>query len=473
MFELNFWFRRRLMMVVRFLRSPVASAVAGLVFALGAAPVFAGGFQLNESSASGLGNAFAGGAAVAEDASTLWSNVAGMARLRGMQAVGALHLVTPSTHFRDGGSLAAANQPLGGNGGDAGGVNPVPNFYIVGPIDNAISVGLGVTAPWGLVTEYESGWAGRFQAIKSSIKTINVNPGVSWKVGNGVSLGLGLSYQHISAEFTNQVNYSGALLSAAEKGGIAPGPIAAATPGLESGARITGSDDSWGWNTGVLWQFDDRNRAGIHYRSRVSYKIGGDAAFSNPTLSAPPTVAALSAAVNTRVLYGSPVTADVELPAIFNLSYFSKIDDRWDIMVDAQWTQWSTIKDLTFVRSNGTVLQSTPQNFQDVWKIAMGGNYRYNDTWTWRGGVAYDQSPVQTAYRTPRLPDADKTWLSAGFQYTANPKLKWDFGAAYLFVNKADINTNGHPPSTPTYGLLKGRYNADTLILSAQVNYTF
>lgn len=465
-------------MTERFLRSPVASAVAGLVFTLGAAPAFAGGFQINESSASGLGNAFAGGAAVAEDASTMWSNVAGMARLRGTQTVGTLHLVIPSATFRDGGSQPAANQPLGGDGGDAGGVNPVPNFYIVSPINETVSMGLGVTAPWGLVTEYESGWAGRFQAIKSSIKTINLNPGVSWQVGNGVSLGLGLSYQHISAEFTNQVNYSGALLSAAALNGIAPGSpafnaIAAATPGLESGARISGSDYSWGWNAGVLWQFDDRNRAGLHYRSSVDYKIGGDAAFSNPTLSAPPAVAALSAAVNTQVLYGSAVTSDVKLPAILNLSYFSKVDDRWDIMVDAQWTQWSTIKDLTFVRANGTVLQSTPENFQDVWKFAIGGNYRYNDAWTWRGGVAYDQSPVQTAYRTPRLPDADKTWLSAGFQYTANPKLKWDFGAAYLFVNNADINTNGHPPSTATYGLLKGRYNADTLILSAQVNYTF
>ena len=119
------------------------------------------------------------------------------------------------------------------------------------------------------------------------------------------------------------------------------------------------------------------------------------------------------AGVNAR-LADTAVVSDVKLPAIVNLSYFRRLNSQWDVMADAQWTGWSTIKDLTFVRSNGSVLQTTPENFKDTRKFALGVHYRLDATWTLRAGVAFDQSPVQTADRTPRLPDADRTWLTGG-----------------------------------------------------------
>ncbi len=460
----------------------IGITLAGITLMLGASPAWAAGFQLNETSASGLGNAFAGGAAVAEDASTLWSNVAGMARIRDTKVVGAIHLITPSLKFRNDGSLPASGQVLGGNGGDAGGLNVVPNLYVVKPIDRSWSIGVGMSAPWGLVTEYDNGWTGRFQAIKSGIKTINVNPGLSWKPADSIALGLGLNLQHMSAEFTNQVNYSGALLSAAALNGFAPGSatfnaIALATAGLESGARIKGSDNATGWNVGVLWELDDKTRLGAHYRSSVKYRIAGNARFSNPVPVVAPALAALVEAlaggVNANALFDSKVTSDVKIPAIVNLSYFSTLNDRWDLMADAQWTEWSTIKTLTFVRADGTELQSTPENFRNTWKLAVGANYRTSRDVMLRGGLAFDQSPVRTAFRTPRLPDGDRTWLTAGVQYTVNPKLKVDVGAAYLWVKKGSISINGNPPSTAGNGLLSGRYNSNTVIVSAQANYTF
>ena len=106
-------------------------------------------------------------AAQAQDATTVWSNPAGMSRIGDSQVSGALHLITPSLKFRNESSTAAAGQGLGGNGGDAGSLAPVPNFYIVKPIDSRISMGLGVSAPWGLVTEYDAGWAGRTRLAMS------------------------------------------------------------------------------------------------------------------------------------------------------------------------------------------------------------------------------------------------------------------------------------------------------------------
>ena len=121
-------------------------------------------------------------------------------------------------------------------------------------------------------------------------------------------------------------------------------------------------------------------------------------------------------------------------------------------MIDAQWTGWSTIKDLTFVRSDGddagTVLQSTPENFEDAWKFAIGANYRVDRSWMVRAGLAYDESPVQMAFRTPRLPDNDRTWLTAGGQYRFANGVALDFGAAYIWVSGANVNKNGDPPNT-------------------------
>lgn len=465
-------------MKVSFIKSRAARAVAGLSIMLGAAPAFAAGFQLNETSGSGLGNAFAGGAAIAEDASTLWSNVAGISRLRSEHVVGTLHLITPSLKFRNDASVAATSQALGGNGGNAGGLSPVPNLYAVKPIDGTWSVGIGMTAPWGLVTEYDAGWVGRFQAIKSGIKTININPGLSWKASDSVALGFGLNLQHMSAEFTNQVNYSGALLSAAALGGASPAAlagIAAATPGLESSARVKGSDNGTGWNAGVLWDMDNKTRIGAQYRSSVKYRLSGNATFANPAVSPllGPAIGGLANSVNTLALFNTAISSDVKIPAVVNLSYFGTVNDRWDLMADAQWTEWSTIRNLTFTRANGTLLQSTPENFKNSWKLGIGANYRYNNDMVFRGGLAFDQSPVLTAFRTPRLPDADRTWLTAGLQYTANPKLKLDFGAAYIFVKKATISANGNPASTAANALLNGHYNSNTVIVSAQANYSF
>lgn len=460
----------------RLLRNPLATGVASALLLTGAVPALAAGFQINESSASGLGTAFAAGAAAAEDASTLWSNVAGLSRLQGRQGVVAIHLITPSIKFGNTASTAASQQALGGNGGDAGGLNVVPSLYLAMPIDNTWAVGVGVTAPWGLVTEYDAGWIGRFQGQKSSIQTLNLNPGVSFKPAPNIALGFGLNAQRMLAEFTNQVNYSGALLSAAVANGILPGTanfnaIAAATPRLESAARIKGSDNAWGWNAGVLWELGPQQRVGLHYRSAVSYHLDGNAHFDNP--SVPAIASALAAGVNGLVLRDTAIRADVKLPPVANLSYFGMLNSRWDLLADLQWTGWSTIETLRFVRADGTVLQNTPEHFKDSWKLAVGANYRPGGAWLYRMGLAFDQSPVRDAYRTPRLPDSDRTWLAAGAQYKPGGPWHFDVGAAYLWSKKASIKIDGGDPSGQTYGLLNGRYDSSTVIVSAQATFAF
>jgi len=203
-------------------RTVLSLAVAG-IFAGGASQAYASAFALIEQNASGLGNSFAGAAAVAEDASTIFFNPAGMSYLKGPTDVSlGAAFINVSAKFTDQGSqpsgtaLAginpAAARPLGGTGGDAGSLAAVPNFYIAGDLAPNWKAGVGVSVPFGLKTEYEGDWLGRFQAVKSDIMTLNINPSVSWKINERFSVGLGVSYQQIDAELTSNVNYVAAAL---------------------------------------------------------------------------------------------------------------------------------------------------------------------------------------------------------------------------------------------------------------------
>lgn len=470
-------------MYTPFRRNGVAVAVGAVAVALGAGHAYGAAFALQETSASGLGNAFAGGAAAAQDASTLWSNPAGMSKIGTMQVSNAVHLITPKIEFNNDGSVAANFQPLGHTGGDAGSLNIVPNLYFTAPVNRQLSVGLGVTAPFGLVTEYGHGWLGRFQAIKSEVKTINVNPAISWRVSDQLAIGVGANYQRIDATLTSALNYSAALGQAAAQaaaGGQIPAAaipgFLAATSGLEAGVHIDGDDSAWGWNVGVLFDIDKQSRIGAHYRSSIKYNVAGNVSFDRPSLPALPATlvpigAALSAGVNAALANGG-VRADIELPAIANLSYFRQLNDRWDIMADVQWTGWSSLPELKFVRTTGAVLGTpTPENFKDVWRYSVGANYRYTDQLMLRGGVAFDQSPVNDQDRTPRLPDADRIWLSLGAQYKLSPQLKFDAGFTYIKADNASSNQNAG--STAANGLIKGSYDASVTIFSGQVTYSF
>jgi long-chain fatty acid transport protein len=452
------------------------------MLSLSAGHALGSSFALQEQNGSGVGNAFAGGAAVAEDASTIYFNPAGMSRLPGVQGVVSGDLICLSAKLSDNGSQPAALQPLGGTGGDAGSCAVVPSLYLAVPINKQWAFGLGVGAPFGLKTQYDSEWLGRFQAIKSKVDTININPAVSWKVTDMVTVGAGANWQRIKATLTNDVNYSGALATAAAAaaagGLIPPGvipPLLAGVAGLESPAAVNGNDSAWGWNIGILVEPDKWTRIGASYRSRISYTIRGQVNFNNPALPAltPPldSIGALLATGVNQVLSNGDVTLALKVPDTGNISFFRTLNDKWDLMADIQYTGWSSIQNLTIVRSTGAILSVTPENFRDTWRGSIGTNYHYTNQWMFRAGLAYDQSPIRDAQRTPTLPDNDRTWLAIGAQYRVSPQLALDAGYTHIFVRNPSINQN--QGSTAANGLISGSYKNDVNVVGLQATYTF
>jgi long-chain fatty acid transport protein len=467
-----------------FRRNHIASAVAGAVLALGATQAAATGFQLNEQSASSIGNAFAGGAAFTDDISAMWWNPAALSKFDRRQFVQGLHIVVPKIEFSNDGSVPALNQPLGGNGGDAGGWNFIPNLYVSMPINDQFAFGLGVNGPFGNKTQYSEGWLGRYQALDSKIITINVNPAFSWKVTPEFSVGAGVNFQYIDGRFTSNANYSAAMAAAAA-GAAAAGQIPAAlvpqiigaTAGLDSGVVITADDTAWGWNIGAAWDVTPAWRLAAAYRSEIKYKLSGTADFNNPAISnVPPQLApvinTLANGVNTRALYARSITSDITLPDIANISAVWKFDRQWEFMADAQWTGWSNITDLTFNPTDGSTLSGVPLEWDDTWKIAVGTSYRYNDQWKARFGVAFDQTPV-TTHPTARLPDSDRWWITVGGEYRWTRDWKFDAGLVYIKGDSADFDQRFTGTEAATLGQIRGSYDASVWILSAQAAYSF
>ena len=451
---------------VRVLAAAVGAAVgAWSPIALGA------GFALFEQNASGLGNAYVGGAAVAEDASTIYFNPAGMTRIKGRQVVGALSLISPSVRFSDDGTSTVPGigipgvPPLqnqgGGNGGNAGGLAAVPAGYLSWELQpDRLWLGVGFGSPFGLSTEWDEGWIGRFHAIESSVEALTINPSIAWKLSETVSLGAGVSIQQMKATLSNAVPYSTlAFGSGFAAGGAAGGAAALAAvggPGKEGVATVDGDSWAFGWNLGGTFQVTPATRLGVAYRSTISHELEGDVSFAGRP-------AALGSA-----LPDGPVKADVKLPDTFSLALVHDLDSRWQLLADYTWTGWSSIPELAIQRSNGTTVSSSKLAFEDAWRVGLAANYRYDEQWTLRFGVAYDKTPVQDADRTPRLPDESRIWTAVGAQWRMDRQTAFDFGLIYLWIDDASSNL-----TTASGGTLRGTYEASTWILGGQVRYNF
>jgi long-chain fatty acid transport protein len=419
---------KKILLSCVFLATPIAAQAAG--------------FALIEQSASGMGNAFAGGSAVAEDASTIFFNPAGMTYIQGTQAAGALHLIKPSAEFNNQGSVRGTGRPLGGEGGDAGDLAFVPNFYFKTDLTDSVKLGIGVNAPFGLKTEYDKSWLGRFQAVESELKTININPAIAFKVNDQLSVGAGISAMWAQAKLTSAVN----LVAA------------------EGFSKVKGDDWGFGFNLGAIYQITPDTRMGMAYRSKVEQHLDGDVKFTRPAI--PLSAAALAATAN------SDVTADVTLPETFSVSAFSRLNDTWDLMGDVTWTRWSQFEELKIVRNSGAILggTATPENWDNTMRYSVGVNYKYSDALKLRAGLAYDEEAISDKFRTARIPGNDRKWLSLGAGWQVTPASKLDVGYSHLFISDTSIDDN---QLTTRKGRVRGDYDGSVDILSMQYTHNF
>ncbi|MBE9030997.1 outer membrane protein transport protein [filamentous cyanobacterium LEGE 11480] len=419
----------------------------------------ASGYALFEQSVKGLGNAFAGSAATAEDASTIFYNPAGLTELSGFQVQNGAHFIIPVLRFTNSGSRFVTGSPIpGSEGGDAGAEALVPNLYASWDLSESIKAGIGINVPFGLQTKYDNDWVGRYQGINSKLLTINVNPSIAAKLSDQFSIGLGANLRYAKAELSNAVDLG--LIGSQQLAGT---PFAAGfAPGSADGlAEIEGEDWSLGVNIGALYKPNDGTKIGLAFRSGMRHTLKGSANFTVPD----------NAAILTRSGSFTDTEAEAVLrtPATVALSGSQKLTEKLTLLGDATWTNWSRFEELRIDFANPAqpaVVKA--QNWKDTIRLSLGLNYAASDRLLLRAGFAFDPTPTRDEFRTVRIPDSDRTWYTIGATYKASDKFSLDVGYAYINVDRTSINE-----SSAAGGTIVGDYRGSINILSAQARWQF
>ncbi len=424
----------------------------------------AAGFAIVENSASGMGNAFAGGGAYAGEASAVWFNPAGMSRLERRELQAAGHLIMLRADFENDGSTAATGGPLSGSNSGSDQPGFVPNVYFTMPVDDKWDFGIGINAPYGLATKFDDDWVGRYHAVESDMKVININPAFSYQATDQLSVGFGVSVQYIDVTLTSAIDFGGICVAALPVSSCAG--LGLAPQQTDGFAEITGDSLGYGFNFGLLYQYSDQTRVSLAYRSKVDHDVEGESDFTVPGVAA-----FLTASGN---FVDTDVTSDVSLPATLSLSWFHQMNDTWSFMADATWTGWSTLEELRIEYDSVQPDSVTTLAYEDTWRLAFGANYQLNDTTVLRGGIAWDQTPVpDAAHRTPRVPDDDRLWLAIGAGFQTSDDVTIDIGYAHLIVNDPKSDTEFESSVPTIQHTLTGSYDATVDILSAQVRWNF
>ncbi len=408
----------------------------------------ASGFALF-SQGSGMGNAWAGSAAKSSDASTIYYNPAGMTQLQAREASGGLYFGRPVFKFDDDGSRVGVFN-LFGDGGDAGSWAAIPNGYLSWALNKDLYVGIGIGAPFGQSTKYDDPWKGSAQSNEFEIKTININPSIAYRVNEMFSIGGGVSWQKIEADYYRRL-------------AILPGYA-----GVK--AHVNLEDDAWGWNIGVLFTPSPSTKVGLSYRSSINYHTTGSNTLKSDGWPGADRV--YLGAVLSGVQ--SNVKADVEVPALAILSATQKLSDQWELLGDVSWMGWDSIQHIDIDHSNGLqsgrLLQSLPAEFQNTYRIALGTNYTYSEALKFMFGIAYDKTPVKNSQtRLTALPDNDRIWWATGAEWKPEKNQRLELGLMYEYIQDAGINH-----TEVGQGTVRGNYKGDGVwIIGGQYSIAF
>ncbi len=463
------------------LRSAVVAAV------LAPSVGMASGYKINEQSAAGMGTAHAGRAAMATDASVVYYNPAAMTELDRAQFSGGFTYINADGEF-EGSSKNAALLPgeFEGydNGGDYLGEAFIPFFYYVQPINDQLSVGLGIFTPFGTNTDYNDTFVGGGFADETSLKSIEIQPTIAFKIDEKLSIGGGIDIVYMEGTLSKQTDF---IPYNPEAGLADPSFI-----GYENHYEVTGDDWGYGWNIGAYYKLSEATTLGLTYRSEIDLELTGDSEFEDQTGITFFNGAGISGPFESRAQASKvPLTT----PESATLAITHQLTNELLLQAGTTWTGWSSFQNFDVIATENTdggfadgfadpsdfsastlgngYIGHITEKWDDVWAVSFGATYQLNDRIALRTGYAYDQSPVSDEYRTARVPSSDRQWITAGVQYVLNNDLSFDVAAGYLFMYPMDINEKSRDLNDDEIGNaeLTGEYEIDVFGLAFQVNY--
>ena len=383
-----------------------------------------------DATATGMGNTFT---AIVDNPSAIFYNPAGINQLEGTQVRSGFHFVFPNTSFR--GSESGKRTDMETD------FAALVNGYLTHKVNDKISVGGGIFSPFGLVTEWPNGWEGSAVSTYAELRTFFVNPAISIQVHPRLSIAAGINYVYSDFKIRRFIDVNQVI-------GI---PL-----GFYLGkVTLDGCDSSWGYNLGFLFHLSDRWKLGIAFRSKVNLELDGHANFHlSPILQ--------------RLFPQKDISPRLELPPVVSTQISANLLENWTFATGFLWTGWSSFDELIPNFSDDFLIprsmKSVPQNWRDVFAFHLGVQYQYNQTWVFRGGYLFDQTPVPESTLSPLVPDADGHLFSLGMGYTKG-KFTIDIASMVLFFEDRHTRRNVDG--------LNGKYTSTTVTALMSFTYSF
>ena len=401
-----------------FTKSALAVAVAII-----STQAWSAGFQLNEFSSSGLGRAYSGEGAIADDAGNASRNPALIMMFdRPTFSAGAVY-IDPDVNI-------SGKSPFTGRSTDADNIAPtawVPNAHFVMPINEQFGWGASVTSNYGLATEFNDSYIVGEYGGKTDLKTVNLNLSGAYRLNDSWSFGVGFNAVYADAKIER---YSGEQTAALPK---VSNKI----------ASLKGDEWGYGWNAGILYELDKNNRYGLTYRSEVKIDFDGDykSGIRSQANALPGAGTVFPWGTTNATVPGS---LTLNLPEMWELSGYNRIAPQWAIHYSMAYTSWSQFQELKATGTNGQTLFYKEEGFKDSYRIALGTTYYMDKSWTFRTGIAYDDSPVPASKRSISIPDQDRLWLSAGTTYAFNDDASIVVGVSYMHGQKVTVKEGAY-----------------------------
>ncbi len=397
--------------------------------ALVSTQAWSAGFQLNEFSASGLGRAYSGEGAIADDAGNASRNPALITMFDRPTFSGGAVFVDPGVDVTGRSAI--------GNNASQDNIAPtawVPNLHFVAPINDQFGWGASVTSNYGLATEFNNNYTAGSMGGKTDLETLNLNLSGAYRLDNNWSFGLGFDAVYARAKIERYAGDLPQQVDAATGGAFG---LSGLIPPDTQIAHLKGNEWGFGWNAGILYELDKNNRWGLTYRSEVKVDFDGDYKSSLPTA-----VNTLAPALGLNGLPFAtggatiPGSLTLNLPEMWEVSGYNRVDPQWAIHYSLAYTSWSQFQQLKATGNQGQQLFYKEEGFKDAYRIALGTTYYMDDNWTFRGGIAFDDSPVPADKRSISIPDQDRLWLSTGATYAFNKDASVDVGVSYMHGQK-------------------------------------
>lgn len=412
------------------MKMTMKAAAAAVMAVCAASAAHAAGFMLTEQSAGALGRAYAGVGVDGTDLSGVYYNPATMTLHSGTAIQAGFVAVGLDLAF-EGHDGTDAQKPVSENG--QYNTQAIPHGYISHQLTDNMWIGLAMTVPFGMGTEYKDDWTWNNRGISAEVLTFDFNPNVAWKVSDKLSLGAGMSIQYAAADLKLQ------------------------SSGMYS--EVDADSLAWGFNLGLMWSPLENLRFGLSYRSRVNHNADGDLELTNPFNG-------------NLVMPALDATATLATPAWAMATAAWDVNDFLSLYATFRWTDWSSFDELTIKTNNPMIGDSIKNKWQDTYLVSVGADLRFTNWWTFRAGIGYETSAVDDPqYRTAIIPDADRWWFALGSSFKATENMQIDVSAAWLHgTGERDLwNSYDQAGSKPV-----GRFeNLDAYLFGVQLVYKF